>query len=158
MKKSLKIFLICLAVVEVLQLGIQLTAIIGFKILTTDLSSPLPKNKDVETCTFSLPNVEYEAELEEEDTKNIRSFLSEFALIMPTPYPCNIYGGNGPRTLTIQYTGGEEHSIVFKSEDEILGIPLGIIEYDGRDYYVDYWMYLYGEKLCEPFVQEYKNN
>ncbi len=162
MKKSLKIFLIILAVVELTQLGIQLTVIFGISTYF-NISNPLAgEPSEIEKYTFSLPYVEYEVELEHEDTKKVHSYLSEFTLIMPTLRDYNRMGGQGPYTLNLYMTNGEKHTISFQASEEFHGINVGVISYDGQDYFVDYWMYVYGKSLCEPYQEKYeeesKNN
>lgn len=104
--------------------------------------------------TYSAYNTEFELELEYEDGLRLRRLFENLTLRMPTP--CTLYPFITQRnTLNVYRANGEKHSITFKGKKEILGCLVGIVEYDGVEYIVDYWLYKYGVDFCDPYHDEF---
>lgn len=103
--------------------------------------------------TYSVGLTEFEIELEYRDALKLRRFLYEFTLISKTPE--RIFNLGRHNTLNVYMPNGDKHSIVFKGSKEIMGFPIGIIDYNGVEYFVDHWLYEYGELFCSSYHDEY---
>lgn len=102
--------------------------------------------------TYSVSNTDYEVDFKYKDALKVRKYFYNFTLIAKTPK--KIFNTAHRDTLNVYLDNGDKHSIVIMGSKEILGFPVGVIEYNGVQYFVDEWLYKYGELLCSTYHDE----
>ncbi len=153
MKKSLKILLIVLITVEVIQLVLQIGAIAGLNTLF-GVTVPFDSLPEGERYTFSVTKTDYEAELSEKDADKFRELLADCTFLVRPPL--RISHAYARETLNITMPDGGTHSLTFLTAETVLGHEVGLVEYDGQEYFVDFWLYRYGRLLCAPYYEDYR--
>ena len=103
---------------------------------------------DIERMTFSIGSKD-EVEISEKDVVKLRSPLDKFALFGATPVRQR--DNIRTETLHLYMKDGGKHTIVFLGYDKILWFTVGLVHFDGREYYCDRWMVEHFKSLLEEY-------
>ena len=141
-RKKVVCFLICALL---LAETCALTFLLVYRIERNPLSGRLP---DIERVTFSIGSKD-EVEISEKDIVKLRSPLDKFGFFGATP----IRQRDNIREETLHLTmkDGEKHTIVFEGYGRFLWFTVGLVNYDGREYYCDRWMVEHFKSLLQDY-------
>ena len=101
------------------------------------------------SVVYTLTGTDREFEIREADLSAMRKFLIRLELIRPVN---EHFPRNARDMLTLTEKDGTVHAITLLREREKMSGRVGYVNYNGKDYLVDSWMY----ELFEHMLREYR--
>ena len=102
----------------------------------------------IERITFGAH--QKETELKESEIIRMRMSLFRLNLYGPCLRRHFNFRGNA-EGLHIYARGGETHLIVFEGSIRVLGMDIGIVAFDGKEYICDPWLVRHFNYICRDF-------
>ncbi len=144
MSKTKKFFCILFCALLLIE-TCALVCLLIFRLERRPLTGRLP---DIERITFSIGTKE-EVEITEQDAVKLRSPLDKFCFFGATPGRQK--DNTREETLHLYMKDGEKHTIVFEGYGRFLWYTVGLVNYDGREYYCDQWMAEHFKSMLQDY-------
>ena len=103
---------------------------------------------NIERITFSIGSKE-EVEITEQDVVKLRSPLDKFCFFGATRVRQK--DNTSQETLHLYMNGEEKHTIVFEGYGRFLWFTVGLVNYDGQEYYCDRWMVEHFKSMLQDY-------